>query len=229
MDNPIFILFGTIILALTLLCLLIYARKNKKFLNISDGFFQAITSSIISGILVGLVVASASSYFAYSLWQFQEKKTEGKEKYAIARFMCVSIKREIKTSKQLIDALDKEKIKPGKMVPHGFKFLHDSAFYSSAWENIGILDEEIIIALDAYYRMIKSCQAMRDFMYEEIKRVNEDTALAKGSIDAYIYQVNRLIATGEKVLKLINEKYPQKDVKNTCEEFLPKVSFFELK
>lgn len=227
MNTSIFMLFATILFAIALLWVLIYARKNKKFLNISNDFFQAATSSIISGIVVGLVVASASSFLAYSLWQNQEKITEKKYKYAIVRFMRVSISREIQTSKQLINALRKEKVRPGKIAPHGFKFLHDAVFYSSAWENIGILDEEVVVALDAYYRSIKSCQAMRDFMYDELERVNEDVILAKDSINAYIMQLNRLIETGEATLEVINKKYPQKEIKDIRKEFLPKIETFE--
>ena len=70
---------------------------------------------------------------------------------------------------------------------------------------------------------------MRDFMYEELERVNEDITLAKDSIDAYIRQVKNLIATGKAVLELMNEKYPQNNITNIRKEFLPKVDIFELK
>ncbi len=173
-------------------------------------------------IAIGFFFGSAGTYF----WQWKETDVR---RNTIVKVMRIGIKREVLTSKQVVNELNEEKTKPGQLAPHGFKFLHDPSIYFPAVENIGILSEEIVIALDAYYRSLKSCQAMRDFMYEELERLNENVTLANDSINVYIHQLNRLTETGEAALEVINEKYPQTDTEVIRKEFLPKVETYILK
>jgi hypothetical protein len=190
-------------------------KKNANVANaIENSWFQILL------IVIGFLLGSFGTYF----WQWKEINTK---KHTIANVLSVTIRREIKTSRLLIELLKKEKTEPGQLAPHGFKFLHEPVYFSKT-EDIGILEEEIIIAMDTYFRSLKACQAMRDFLYEGLELLNEDVVLAKDYIAAYIHQLENFVEIGDAVLEAINDKYPQKQPQTVRKEFLPKVEVFDM-
>lgn len=190
--------------------------KNSNNNNKNDRWFQILL------IIVGFLLGTSGTYF----WQWKEINFK---RHTIAKVIYAGVQREIKTSELLIDTLKAEKIKPGQLAPHGFKFLHDPTIYLSVANDIGMLEEDVIIAIDAYFRSMKGCQAMRDFMREGLEVVNEDVFLASDYINAYIKQLENFIETGKATIDVINDRYPQKYMGSIRKEFLPKVEVFNMK
>ena len=144
-------------------------------------------------------------------------------------FFRSGIQREINTSKLLVYTLKTEKTKSGQLAPRGFKYLNDPTTYISMSENIGLLERDVVIALDAYFRSLKACQATRDFMREGLELLNEDVIMASDYFNVYIKQLENFIEIGEATLDVINEKYPQNELHTIRKEFMPKVEVNNMK
>ena len=191
-------------------------KKNNSYKGIEGRWFQVLL--VVIGFLFGIF----GTYFLQ--W-----KDINYKKDTIAKVMWVGIQREINTAKLLVDTLNTAKSKPGQLAPHGLKYLHDSTTYFSISEDIGLLERDVVIALDAYSRSLKACQAMRDFMYEGLVLLNEDVIQASDYINVYIKQLEWLIETGDATLEVINEKYPQDELHTIRKEFMPKVELMNMK
>jgi len=153
-------------------------------------------------ILFGFVLGS----FGTAHWQAREARIR---KESIAKIVKIGVQKELQISTKLRELLASKKDLE-RLIPEGFYSLHDYSLYFSAKDQFGLLEDEIVIRLDAFHRTLETCRNMRDLFQQGLFycQRNKANKLPDGYLRVYLNCLDQVIVQGEKVISIIDKKHP---------------------
>jgi hypothetical protein len=153
-------------------------------------------------ILFGFILGS----FGTAYWQGRQTRLE---KESISKIIKIGIQRELLISRKLREFLIAKK-DVERLIPEGFNSLHDYSLYFSAKDRFGLLEDEILIRLDAFHRSLETCRNMKDLFQEGLLycRRNKGKKLPDGYLQVYLNCLELVIIKGEKVISSIDKNHP---------------------
>jgi len=172
-------------------------EKTKiKSRKIAESLFQVFL------ILFGFILGSLGTGY----WQRRETRLE---KESLSKIIKIGIERELLISKKLREFLIAKK-DIERLIPEGFNSLHDYSLYFSAKDRFGLLEDEILIRLDAFHRSLETCRNMKNLFQEGLLycRRNKGKKLPDGYLQVYLNCLDLVIIKGEKVISSIDKNHP---------------------
>jgi len=172
-----------------------------------DKGFQIIL--VMLGFILGILGAYSSKIIENKL-----------DEQSIIKLVKVGVSREVFRSKNVKKDLKIRK-NVGTIIPESFNTLHDFNFYFSIQERFCLLENEVVVELDSFYHTLITCKNHRNVFQKGLEycQKNKLKELPSGYLELYLTSLDRIIYRGEKLLKKINEFYPE------LEGFDPSVYF----